>query len=496
MQRCHSSCLPLLGIMFAAAISHRLLRPQPSFSKLLIVWKKKDAAIRTFASRTGSHTSSGTCSTSTAGKNNPTRGGWGNPHHHGGNGNYRIASSSRCFATTSASSEQQQQQKEELEKVVLRDLFHSFATTTNDSTIPRLELNHLQDLLLSMGESYNKNQLAELVLQLDQDGNGTIEWEEFYQGYQNQLLLLQQQQQSSKKKGIVDVGKLIQTFHMLDHDGNGVLTLDELEGLLVLNEDEGTNNSAPLHIDEARGIMKMADQSGNDSVDLTEFVQYVTKHTSQSWRLTNGFRVILVFGGPGSGKGVLCDHLATLGDIQHFSSGDILRQEVALQTPLGKTIESTLAQGKLVSSTTMIALLKKQMAKFPGSILALDGFPRSLENYQILDAVCGPPEMAIHIDVPKETMMERILQRGKDSGRSDDNEETAKERIATYEQVTLPTLDLLMNQAAKEDEKSNNKIPVYTLDGTKGPQDVWQQLLDQCPPVRNRVERKYRYSSA
>ena len=78
-------------------------------------------------------------------------------------------------------------------------------------------------------------------------------------------------------------------------------------------------------------------------------------------------------------------------------------------------------QGKLLPSTTIMALLKKSMANSPGHYVALDGFPRSRENCEDFQAMCGAPECAIHIEVPDDVMIERILKRGRESGRADDN---------------------------------------------------------------------------
>jgi adenylate kinase family enzyme len=120
----------------------------------------------------------------------------------------------------------------------------------------------------------------------------------------------------------------------------------------------------------------------------------------------------------------------------------------------------------------------------------LDGFPRTLQNYNDFDAICGAPECALYIDVPDEVMIQRILNRGKGgSGRSDDNIETAKRRIETFHELTVPTLDCL----------NESGVPVHALDGTGSPDDVWEQLLSLDTPVgrlaKQRNERSILYSS-
>ena len=99
--------------------------------------------------------------------------------------------------------------------------------------------------------------------------------------------------------------------------------------------------------------------------------------------------------------------------------------------------------GKLLPSSTILALVKKQMANSPGNFVALDGFPRSAENCQDFAEICGQPECAFYIELPDDVMIERILKRGQDSGRADDNLETAMKRLETFHTQGKATLDYL-----------------------------------------------------
>lgn len=226
-------------------------------------------------------------------------------------------------------------------------------------------------------------------------------------------------------------------------------------------------------------VMEIADQNNDGYIDLEEFVQVINdpRYSQVSWRLRSAFRAILVIGGPGSGKGLLCERLIQQARIQHCSSGDMLREEVTARTPLGLECEKIMKEGKLLPSATVMALLKKKVSKFPGAYVALDGFPRSRQNYDDFNKICGSPEFALFIDVPDEIMIERILKRGEESGRLDDNIDTALKRIETFHAMGRPTLERLQE----------DNVPVHVLDGSKTPDDVWIQLLSLGTALTRRV---------
>ena len=95
---------------------------------------------------------------------------------------------------------------------------------------------------------------------------------------------------------------------------------------------------------------------------------------------SNPARSILLVGGPGSGKGTICKRLVAECGVSHVSCGDMLREEVAADTPLGKECSAIMQRGELVSSELIVTLLRRRMRRFGGRRLLLDGFPRSKQN--------------------------------------------------------------------------------------------------------------------
>ena len=107
--------------------------------------------------------------------------------------------------------------------------------------------------------------------------------------------------------------------------------------------------------------------------------------------------IVLVVGGPGSGKGVLSKRLEEECGVVHLSSGDLLRDEVRRDTVLGRQVRDIMARGELVSSAVIVTLMRRVMRSHPGKRVLLDGFPRSLQNAHDLVELCGVPELALHL---------------------------------------------------------------------------------------------------
>ncbi|MBR1517830.1 MAG: adenylate kinase [Bacteroidales bacterium] len=150
---------------------------------------------------------------------------------------------------------------------------------------------------------------------------------------------------------------------------------------------------------------------------------------------------IVLFGAPGAGKGTQSDLLVAKYNLNHISTGDLLRKEIADQTELGKRIKSIMDSGSLVSDDIVVEMIDKAIASDTQGIL-FDGFPRNVAQAETLDKLMAKYGRSItcmvSLDVPNDELIRRMLERAKISGRSDDNEETIKNRLKEYENKTLP----------------------------------------------------------
>lgn len=180
---------------------------------------------------------------------------------------------------------------------------------------------------------------------------------------------------------------------------------------------------------------------------------------------------ILLVGPPGSGKGTQGVRLAEALGVAHLAVGDLLRAEIAAETPLGRTIKAEVADGHLVSDDLVIELLTPHVldaAKSGGYIL--DGFPRSVaqanKGREIAEAADARPDLVVYLDVPDAVVVERLLARAAIEGRADDNEATIRNRLAVFHAETAPLLDHYTQQGIAR-----------TVDATGAPDDVTAAIL-------------------
>ncbi|MBR7012016.1 MAG: adenylate kinase [Muribaculaceae bacterium] len=154
---------------------------------------------------------------------------------------------------------------------------------------------------------------------------------------------------------------------------------------------------------------------------------------------------IVIFGAPGSGKGTQSDKLIEHYNLFHISTGDVLRDNIKRGTELGKIAKGFIDQGQLVPDELIIDILAQVLDENKANAsdgVIFDGFPRTIPQAEALEQLLADRgtkiDAVVGLEVPEDELIKRILLRGQMSGRSDDNEETARKRLDTYHNQTSP----------------------------------------------------------
>ncbi len=155
---------------------------------------------------------------------------------------------------------------------------------------------------------------------------------------------------------------------------------------------------------------------------------------------------IIIFGAPGSGKGTQSERIVEKYGISHISTGDVLRAEIKSGTELGKISQGYIDQGQLIPDQLMLDILAGVLDCLKDSKgVIFDGFPRTIPQAEALKKMLQERgqnvSVMLDLDVPEEELMARLIKRGKESGRADDNEETIQKRLVVYHCKTLPLIE-------------------------------------------------------
>eukprot|EP00347_Sterkiella_histriomuscorum_P000705 403374821 len=161
--------------------------------------------------------------------------------------------------------------------------------------------------------------------------------------------------------------------------------------------------------------------------------------------------VFFVLGGPGSGKGTQCAKMVEQYGFAHLSAGDLLREERDSGSETAQLINQCIVEGKIVPVEITCQLLKKGMEKkgWAEKRFLIDGFPRNQDNYdgwsRVMNDLVEVP-FVLFMDADEETMINRIMERSKTSGRNDDNIESLRKRFDTFRNETMPIVDLFASK--------------------------------------------------
>ncbi len=162
---------------------------------------------------------------------------------------------------------------------------------------------------------------------------------------------------------------------------------------------------------------------------------------------------IVIFGAPGSGKGTQSERLITHFGLHHISTGEVLREHIAQGTELGKIADSYISKGQLIPDELMIRVLEHVLDSNPEQVkegVIFDGFPRTIDQAKALKEMLAKRGSKVHavigLEVDEDELVRRMLNRGKETGRADDNLDTIKNRLKVYHSQTCPLRDYYIGE--------------------------------------------------
>lgn len=192
---------------------------------------------------------------------------------------------------------------------------------------------------------------------------------------------------------------------------------------------------------------------------------------------------LVLFGPPGAGKGTQSENLINKYNLVHLSTGDILRNEIAQGTELGKQAKAVMDSGQLVSDEIVIGMIEHKLDANPNANgFIFDGFPRTAVQAEALDdllqkkgtGICA----MIALEVENEELVKRLLNRGKDSGRADDqNESVIRTRIQEYNNKTLPLKTYYSEQAK-----------FHSINGVGSVDQIFKSIVDRIVFIKAEME--------
>ena len=164
---------------------------------------------------------------------------------------------------------------------------------------------------------------------------------------------------------------------------------------------------------------------------------------------------IVIFGAPGSGKGTQSERLIKEYGLYHISTGEVLRDHIARGTELGRIADTYISKGQLIPDALMLQVLANVLDENPdktaGGVI-FDGFPRTIPQAEALSGLLKERGTRLHavvgLEVPENELVDRMIKRGKDTGRADDNPDTIRERLKVYHRQTQPLRDFYIKEGS------------------------------------------------
>lgn len=183
---------------------------------------------------------------------------------------------------------------------------------------------------------------------------------------------------------------------------------------------------------------------------------------------------VVLFGAPGSGKGTQSAKLIDRYGLYHISTGELLRDHIRRGTDLGKTADTYISKGQLIPDKLMIDILEDVLEREAGGKngVVFDGFPRTVPQAEALKELLRKRGTDLHavvgLEVPEDELVERMLARGRETGRADDNVDTIKNRLDVYHNQTLPLR-----------EYYNNEGKYLGINGSGTVDDIFDNITDR-----------------
>ena len=180
---------------------------------------------------------------------------------------------------------------------------------------------------------------------------------------------------------------------------------------------------------------------------------------------------LVLLGAPGSGKGTQAARLREYLQVPHISTGDLLRAEVAAQSPLGLQAKEVMARGDLVSDDILLGMLRDRFSRDDTRAgFILDGYPRNLAQAAALGELLADLgqsfDAAVQLEVDNELLVERLAGRAQAEGRADDNPESVRKRLQVYDQQTAPVIEYYRQQGQ-----------LTAIDGVGSLDEVFNRIL-------------------
>jgi len=191
-----------------------------------------------------------------------------------------------------------------------------------------------------------------------------------------------------------------------------------------------------------------------------EAAQTAPHHHSKAGKLMLN---IALFGPPGAGKGTQSERLVKEYNLFYISTGDLLRKELVEGTQMGEQAREIIASGGLVSDEIIVQIIEKTIAENTQAAgFLFDGFPRTTIQAYILEGLMIKLNTSltclIDLNVPESVSIERLINRGKSSGRSDDNEAVIRNRLKEYTEKTLPVLQFYKDKGVRHEVNATQPI--------------------------------------